>query len=129
MKSFNNPFFVLSLILLSSLLLTGAGCSSSSSSSSSSKDQQIISDEIEKNPAIEVTYGEEGEEGEFILSDIDPSEVSPQEASGGNKTIESSSLTHVQGKGTYTLVEYADTECTYSKEFHMTLETLWNKGI
>ena len=122
MKSFNNPFFVLSLILLSNLLLTGTGCSSSSL-----KNQQTISDKTEENPVKKVVYGEKGEEGQFILSDINPSEISPQEVYKGNKTIEPSSLTHIKGKGNYTFVEYADTECPYSKEFHATLETLMFK--
>lgn len=67
---------------------------------------------------------------DFILTDIDPSEVY---SSGSESTstitgdIELASIEHVRGSGGITILEYGDTECPYTKDFQPTMEQILEK--
>jgi len=41
-----------------------------------------------------------------------------------NQKIDTTTTEHILGTGAWIFVEYADTECPYSKEYHLMLETL-----
>ena len=119
--------------LLCLFLLSGfSGCNAVSESSQTGSDSSVSSKESppKNQPANEQTSSSGNEDIEvisdnedWIISDVDWSQTD-QEASTG-KTIDPQSVRHTQGTGSYTLIEYSDTECPYSKEYHTILDEVF----
>jgi len=105
-------------IFLAAAVLFFAGCSLSGSKTES-RPASTASDATTQNT------GTLGERGQMVLSDIQPSSGNaPPSSQTTTKTVDLSSSVHMQGSGSLILVEYADLECPYSKEFHQTLESV-----
>ncbi|MBI2472968.1 DsbA family protein [Candidatus Uhrbacteria bacterium] len=121
-----NSFFFPSL-LLSLVLFTGAGCTAATAPSSTSGSSSNSTAE-EKPPTDQLSPSDEditviSDNDEWIISDVDWSDTNQPDLTG--KTVDPDSVSHIQGSGSYTLIEYSDTECPYSKEYHTTLDEVF----
>jgi len=125
-----NSFFFPSL-LLSLVLFTGAGCTavpsyttpSPSASNSSSNTTAEEKSSIEQQPPSDEDITVISDNDEWIISDVDWSDTNQPDLTG--KSVDPESVSHIQGSGSYTLIEYSDTECPYSKEYHTTLDEVF----
>lgn len=87
-----------------------------------------INDNDTSQPTDDITI--ETTSDDFILTDIDPSEVyysGDESESMITGDIELASIEHVRGSGGITILEYGDTECPYTKDFQPTMEQILEK--
>ncbi|KKR04540.1 MAG: Periplasmic thiol:disulfide interchange protein DsbA [Candidatus Uhrbacteria bacterium GW2011_GWF2_39_13] len=119
-------FFLFTPLFLCLFLLSGCGTQESktqpkpSSNSSSNTSSQETGSTTQQEPSFEDNITVISDNDDWIISDVDLSDTNQPDLTG--KTVDPSSISHIQGSGSYTLIEYSDTECHYSKEYHTTLD-------